>query len=270
MDLSRLSISQITTNNWGFEEAVRKYAAHKITNIGIWNHKIENLGPAEIRRVLKDEGMKASNLCFAGLFTGASQEERDAAVEATKRALELAVEIEAGFLLVVSGPCLPRQLEESRAYVRKAFEELVPFAENIGARMALEAIHPIDISRWSVIVTLGQVLSIVKGFSSPGLGILLDLYNSWWEPGIEELIGEAGKDLLGVHLADWNIETLGVDRRLLPGRGIIPLERLIRRVEATGYGGCYDVEIFNEEIWSANCDELLDETVGWFDKMEVR
>ncbi len=269
MDLSRLSISQITTNNLGFEEAVNNYAAHNIENIGIWTHKIEGVGPAQIRRTLKDAGIKAANLCFAGLFTGDSQDRRDAAVDMTKKALELTAEIEAGFLLVVSGPALPQRLEQSRDHVKRALARLVPFAEGIGAKMALEAIHPIDISRWSVVVTVRQALSIVRDFSSPGLGVLIDLYNSWWEPDIENLIGQAGKDLLGVHLADWAAETLGVDRRMLPGKGVIPLQRLMGSAEASGYGGCYDVEIFNENIWSADSDEVLNDIVGWFSKMEV-
>jgi sugar phosphate isomerase/epimerase len=270
VEISRLSISQITTNAWSFEDAVKNYASHEIDNIGIWADKIAHLKPGEVRRILSEGRMKATNLCFAGLFTGESQDKRDASIDSTKKTLELAVEIGAGFLLIVSGPTLPRRLEESRGYVKKALENLVPFAEQIGVKMALEAIHPIDISRWSVVVTLGEVLNIVRGFSSSSLGVLLDLYNSWWEPGIEDLIGQIGSDLLGVHIADWDMETLGVDRRLLPGRGVIPLEKLMGKVEASGYKGCYDLEIFNQDIWSANYDQVLKEIVGWFRKAEVR
>jgi sugar phosphate isomerase/epimerase len=269
MNISRLSISQITTNNWGFEEAVRNYAARGISNMGVWVDKIAHLKNSEVRRILNDRGMTAFNLCFAGLFTGDTQEKRDTAIDTTKKTLEVAKEIGAGFLLIVAGPTLPRHLEESRDHVQRALEALVPFAENIGAKMALEAIHPIDISRWCVIVTMAQALSTVRAFSSPSLGVLLDLYNTWWEPGIEELIGDMRKDLLGVHVADWNPETLKVDSRLLPGQGVIPLERLIKKVEMAGYQGCYDIEIFNEKIWSDNYDRVLADIVKWFKGLEM-
>jgi sugar phosphate isomerase/epimerase len=269
MDISRLSISQITTNTWGFEEAVKNYASRGIKNMGVWVDKIEHLKGPEVKGILDSQGMRAFNLCFAGLFTGGTQDSRDAAVDNTKKTLELAKEIDAGFLLIVSGPTLPRQLEESRGYVRNALEALVPFAESLGVKMALEAIHPIDISRWSVVVTMSQALAVVREFSSPCLGVLLDFYNNWWEPGIETLIEQMANELLGVHVADWNMETLGVDRRLLPGQGVIPLGRLIRSVEASGYSGCYDVEIFNEEIWSGDYNQILGDIVQWFKGVEV-
>jgi sugar phosphate isomerase/epimerase len=270
MDISRLSISQITTNNWGFEEAVRHYASQGIKNIGVWVDKIEDLKPSEVKDILNGQDMKASNLCFAGLFTGETQDKRKSSIENTKKTLELTKEIDAGFLLIVSGPTIPRQLEESRAYVKSALEALIPFAEDLGAKMALEAIHPIDISRWSVVVTLSQALSVVREFSSPSLGVLLDFYNSWWEPGIEGLIDQMGDELLGVHVADWNMETLEVDSRLLPGQGVIPLEHLIQKVETSGYSGCYDVEIFNQDIWSGNYEEVLRDIIDWFKELEVK
>jgi sugar phosphate isomerase/epimerase len=265
MDISRLSISQITTNNWGFEEAVQNYASRGIKNMGVWVDKIEPLKASEVKGILDGQGIKAFNLCFAGLFTGETQDSRDAAVDNTKKTLELAKKIDAGFLLIVSGPTLPHRLEESRGHVRNALETLVPFAESLDVKMALEAIHPIDISRWSVVVTMSQALAMVREFSSPCLGVLLDFYNNWWEPGIETLIEQMGSELFGVHVADWNMETLGVDRRLLPGQGVIPLDRLISRVEASGYNRCYDVEIFNEEIWSGDYNEILGDIIQWFE-----
>ena len=270
MDISRLSVSQITTNNWSFEDAVLNYSSFGIKNIGVWVDKIEDFKSSEVKNILDEQGMKAFNLCFAGLFTGDTQTKRDSAIDNTKKTLELSKEINAGFLLIVSGPTLPNQLEESRGYVKKALETLVPFAEDLGAKMALEAVHPIDISRWSVVVTLGQALGLLREFSSSSLGILLDFYNSWWEPEINELIEQMGGDLLGVHVADWNVETLGVDKRLLPGQGVIPLDRLIRKVESSGYDSCYDVEIFNEEIWSGNYEDTLRDIVDWFNGLEVK
>jgi sugar phosphate isomerase/epimerase len=269
MDMSRLAVSQISTNCLGFEEAVKAYSSKGIGHVGIWTDKIENIPPTQVKAILEEHGVKPANLCFAGMFTSDSAEKRQAAVDNAKKTAEQCKEIGAGFLLIVSGPALPGDLEGSRDQMQRALEELVPFAENIGTNLALEAIHPIDISRWTVLVTLGQVFDVVKSFSSPNLGILLDLYNSWWEPGIEATIPQIIDKVFDVHIADWHSETTAVDTRLLPGQGIIPLPRLIKTIVNAGYQGLYDVEIFNPSIW--DCDEgpILDEIVRWWKELEV-
>jgi sugar phosphate isomerase/epimerase len=269
MDLLRLSISQITTNNYGFIECVKLYSKHGIKNIGIWRDKIEHLKPGEIKDVLNSYDMKATNLCFAGLFTGETTEKRKHSIEDTKKHLEIAKEIGAEFLLIVAGPITGNSIRQSMKYVRRAMDALVPYAEKIGIKMALEAIHPVDIGRWSVITTLNQALSVIKEYDSPNLGLLLDLYNSWWEPDICENIKKADNKILGVHIADWEVPTLTVDSRVLPGQGIIPLRDLIGHIESVGYQGCYDVEIFSKEIWNSNYDDVLRRIIQWFKGLEV-
>lgn len=269
MDISRFSVSHITTNNLGFEEAVKAYSSRGIGHMGIWTDKIENIPVGRVKALLEEYRIKPANMCFAGLFTGDSAEQRQSAVDNAKRTLELSKEIGAGFLLIVSGPTEPGDVESSRDHARQALEKLVPFAQDIGANLAIEAIHPIDISRWTVWVTLGQVYEIVESFSSPNLGILLDLYNSWWEPGLEKTIPRIVDKVFDVHLSDWAAETVGVDARVLPGQGVIPLPRLIKTIEDAGYQGLYDVEIFNPAIWEADQDQVLDELVSWWKELEV-
>ncbi len=269
MDISRLSISQISTNSLGFEEALQAYSSKGISQMGIWTDKIENIPPTRVKALLDEYKVKPANLCFAGLFTSDSANERDAAVDNAKKTVELCKEIGAGFLLIVSGPTAPGQIEASRDNAKRGLEKLVPFAEDIGANLALESIHPIDISRWTVWVTLEQVFGIVDSFSSPNLGILLDLYNSWWEPGLEATIPRIIDKVFDVHMADWAAETLTVDSRLLPGQGVIPLPRLIKTIEDAGYQGLYDVEIFNPAIWEADQGLVLDEITTWWKQLEV-
>ena len=269
MDISRLSISQITTNNLGFEEALKAYSSKGIGQIGIWGDKIENTPPARVKALLEEYGVKPANLCFAGLFTSSSADERKGAIESAKKTVELCKEIDAGFVLIVSGPTIPGELEASRDYAKQALDELVPFAEDVGANLALESIHPIDISRWTVWVTLEQVFGIVESFSSPNLGLMLDLYNSWWEPGLETMIPRIVDKVFDVHMADWASDTLTVDCRLLPGQGVMPLPRLIKTIEDAGYKGLYDVEIFNPAIWESDQGMILDEIVSWWKELEV-
>ena len=44
---------------------------------------------------------------------------------------------------------------------------------------------------------------------------------------------------------------------MVPGEGIIPWKRILHAIEATGYQGYYDVEIFSEELWQGNYVDVL-------------
>jgi sugar phosphate isomerase/epimerase len=41
------------------------------------------------------------------------------------------------------------------------------------------------------------------------------------------------------------------------GDGVIQLRRLREAVEAAGYGGPIEVEIFNQKVWDTPVDEVL-------------
>ena len=102
--------------------------------------------------------------------------------------------------------------------------------------LGLEALHPMDITTWSMVRTINQALDIIDEIDLPHFGLMLDLYNTWWDPQIIPGIRRAGAGgrIKGVHMADWRNPTRSFTDRTIPGRGIIPLERLIAEVEAHG------------------------------------
>ncbi len=46
--------------------------------------------------------------------------------------------------------------------------------------------------------------------------------------------------------------------RGLMGDGVIEIPRLREAVEATGYRGPIEVEIFNQQLWSQSADEIVE------------
>jgi len=142
-------------------------------------------------------------------------------------------------------------------------------AEEREVDLGLEVLHPMDITTWSMVRTIHQGLDIIEEIDSPRLGIMLDLYNTWWDPDIKSGIVRAGNRIKGVHLADWRNPTRSFTDRTVPGKGIIPLADLISEVEETGWNGYYDVEIFSDELWESDYDLLLDDIVNWFQKLDI-
>jgi sugar phosphate isomerase/epimerase len=80
----------------------------------------------------------------------------------------------------------------------------------------------------------------------------LDVYHVWWDPALEREIARAGRAgrLFAFHVCDWLVPTkdLLLDRGM-PGDGVIDLRAIRRMVEATGYDGLIDVEIFSAQNW---------------------
>ncbi|MCZ7663857.1 MAG: sugar phosphate isomerase/epimerase [Thermoleophilia bacterium] len=272
MDPSRLSVSHITTVNWDLPTAVERYKSHGIGAFGPWRDKVEAFGFEAGKDLLHKSGLHVSNYCAAGFFTmgeGACQETVDAAVESTVAAIGETAELGADCLVVVSGPVNCFGVDGAMELIMPSLHKVALAADERGVDLGLEALHPMDITTWSMVRTINQALDIIDEINVPHFGLMLDLYNTWWDPQIVAGIRRAGAGgrIKGVHMADWRNPTRSFTDRTLPGRGIIPLERLIAEVEETGWTGPYDVEIFSDELWQSDYDLLLDETVAWFRRL---
>jgi sugar phosphate isomerase/epimerase len=83
-----------------------------------------------------------------------------------------------------------------------------------------------------------------------GVGLAVDVYHVWWDPDLPRQIERAGKRILTYHVCDWLVPTkdLLLDRGM-PGDGVIDLRGIRKMVEATGYAGPIDVEIFSAQHW---------------------
>ncbi len=85
-----------------------------------------------------------------------------------------------------------------------------------------------------------------------GTGVAVDVYHVWWDPELEAQIIRAGQQgqLLAYHVCDWLVPTndMLLDRGMM-GDGVIELKKIRGWVEAAGYDGCCEVEIFSENNW---------------------
>ena len=83
-----------------------------------------------------------------------------------------------------------------------------------------------------------------------GAGVVIDAYHLWWDPDLEAQIARAKGRILAHHICDWLVPTkdMLLDRGMM-GDGVIDLPGLRRMVEAAGFHGYQEVEIFSAENW---------------------
>ena len=81
-------------------------------------------------------------------------------------------------------------------------------------------------------------------------GIAVDTYAVWWDPNLETELKRAGKRICAFHVNDWLPDTrdLRLDRGMM-GDGLIDIRGIRAMVEAAGYTGTREVEIFSERDW---------------------
>lgn len=270
MDLSRLAISHITTVKWDLPTALQRYKAHGVGGYGPWRDKLEVLGFDASLALIQKSGLGVANYCSAGFFTLGTtpcQEAVDAAVESTIAAMDEQKALGAPCLVTVVGPVGCYTVDAAMDVVMQGLRCVAKAAEEKAVDLGLEALHPMDITSWSMVRTINQALDIIEEIGSPRLGLLLDLYNTWWDPQINAGIRRAGagKHIKGVHFSDWRNPTRSFTDRTIPGRGVIPLPELMGEVETAGWQGYYDVEIFSDELWTSDYDRMLEDITTWFE-----
>lgn len=257
-ELARLSLNQMTTKAWSVHQAVEGCLRADIPAIGLWREKVAETGLRESARIVREAGIGVSSLCRGGWFPAAGVSARQARLTDNLRAVEEAAELGTDVLVLVCGPAPDKNIAAGRAMVMDALERLLPFAEQHRVKLGIEPLHPMFAADRSVITTLGEALNLVRHFASPFLGVIIDVYHVWWDPEIYRQIAAAGDSIFGFHVNDWLVPIPDLlNGRGMMGDGVIEIRRLRQAVDAAGYRGPIEVEIFNQDLWRLPGDTLL-------------
>lgn len=157
---------------------------------------------------------------------------------------ELAQEIGCPGIVVVPSP-QPKGVtwEQVKVETVSALRDLADIAAPYGIKLGFEFLAPANCS----VRTLAQGWEIVLATGREDVGLVFDTYHffvggSSWE-SLEEF---AADRLMIVHINDVEdlpLEQLTDGHRLLPGEGILPLNRMLSRLHARGYDGAYSLEV---------------------------
>jgi len=258
--LGRLSLNQRTTASWSLPEAIKGCVDAGLGAIGIWREQLAEIGLEEACRLVAESGLRVSSLCRGGFFTNPAEEQTAAA--RNREAIEEAAALNAATLVLVPGGLPPgdRDLQAARDRVSRAIEQLVAYAHERGVNLGIEPMNPIYAADRGVISTLRQALDIAERFEPEDVGVVVDTFHLWWEPGIAEQVQRAGPRIASYQICDW-ITPLPADTLLargMVGDGHIDFTAFTKSVAEAGYRGDIEVEIFNADLWAAPPVEVVD------------
>lgn len=269
-DLARFSINQMTVKQLSMPELVEECGRLGIGNVGLWREPVQSYGLEATAKLVRDAGLTVTTLCRGGFFTAIDPAERAEALDDNRRAVDEAATLGTDVLVLVSGglPAGSKDLHGARERIADALAELGPYAEERGVKLAIEPLHPMYAADRCVVSTLAQALDLAERFPARQVGVTVDTYHIWWDDNAPAQIARAGAGgrIHTFQLADW---TTPLPEGVLTGRGQIGDGSIDMRewkgyVEAAGYTGAIEVELFNDALWARDGREVLAETAARF------
>jgi len=254
-----LSLNTATVRRqWNLAQIIEGCARHGIRGISPWRDQVAQMGLHQAGKSIRENGLTVTGLCRGGFFT--AKDWRDD----NRRAIEEAHALGAQCLVLVVGGLLPgsKDLILSRKRIADGIAAILPEARAAGVPLAIEPLHPMQAAERACVNTLEQALDLCDLFQE-GIGVAVDAYHVWWDPKLEAQIKRAGKRILAYHICDWLVPTRDLlnDRGMM-GDGVIDLPLIRSWVEAAGYRGFQEVEIFSErDWWQRDPDEVLETCV---------
>lgn len=268
--LARFSINQMTVKQLSLPELVDACRDLGVPGVGLWREPVRAYGLDATAKLVRDAGLAVTTLCRGGFLTATGPAERAAALADNRRAVDEAATLGTDTLVLVSGGLPPgsRDLRGARERIADALAELGPYAEDHGVRLAIEPLHPMFASDRCVVSTLAQALDLAERFPAHQVGVTVDTYHIWWDDTAPAQIARAGAQgrIHTFQLADW---TTPLPAGVLNGRGqigdgAIDMREWRGHVEAAGYTGPIEVELFNDALWARDGREVLAETARGF------
>jgi sugar phosphate isomerase/epimerase len=272
LSLPPLSVSQVSTLASSFADDLRTYTAEGVDGVGIWELKLGDGPDDEALELFAASGLGSATAVPAvpsilplPLLPGpADPRERIASLCASVHRLAA---FGPSAVLCFTGPPGDRDPEEARTIAIDGLREVAAEAERSGIRLALEPFQRQGIEDWALLNTLGDAAELIEDVGSGAIGIQFDVWHQWNTPNLPDEIARHRGLIAGVHVNDWREPTRGWADRVLPGDGVADLKGILGALDAAGWDGFYDIEIFSDDgtfgnaypdsLWAAEPGELV-------------
>jgi sugar phosphate isomerase/epimerase len=267
-----LSLNTATLRKQGDLAAIIDACArHGIRAIDPWREQVAAVGLARAARAVRDAGLELTGYCRGGMFPSDAAH-RSEVRDDNRRCIDEAKALGAPCIVLVAGglpqysrpgSAASKDIAGARAQVEEALAEMLDYAKQANMPLAIEPLHPAYAADRCCVNTTRQALDICDRLDpqrTGALGVALDVYHIWWDAEVMEQIARAGREkrLFAFHVCDWLVPTKDIlnDRGMM-GDGVIDIRRYRAAVEATGYAGYSEIEIFSNDWWGRPIDEVI-------------
>jgi sugar phosphate isomerase/epimerase len=248
----RISVSQITTLTSTFADDIRNYANAGLDGIGVWEAKLPEGGDAEALEQFEASGLESAaavpaipSILPLPLLGG--PEDPAERVDAFCASLHRLAPFRPSGVVCLTGTGVGRDADDARETVVAGLRTIAAEASTLGLKIGLEPYQSDGGAEWTIASTIPEAVELIRDAGgSPALGIQFDVWHLWNSHGLEADIAREVDRFVGVHVCDSREPTRGWADRVLPGDGIAPVRQILAWLDAAGWDGLYDIEIFSD------------------------
>ena len=268
MTTHRLSMNEVTTYRWSFEQDVWRYVEAEYEAIGVWRQKLSDYGEERGVDLLAESGLQVTNLHWAGGFTGSDGRSLHDCIDDAAHAIRLAGATRAGCLVVYPGGRNNHTFRHAKRLLRTALDSLLDLAEAADVTLAIEPMHPACAAEWTFLTDIQSTIALLEHYRSPRLKMVLDLFHFGHDrsmlddpPALRNIVPHTALVQLGDRRS-----AHGIDQNRCPlGTGKIPLAEIVQNLVESGYQGDFDVELVGQDMQLCDYEHLLKTTKQTFD-----
>tara|TARA_R110002111_G_scaffold168038_1_gene233846 strand:+ start:121477 stop:122364 length:888 start_codon:yes stop_codon:yes gene_type:complete len=245
----RIAVNQITTYHWSLKESLLGLRNHVVPAIGLWNRKIFDTDPAQAVELIIDSGLKVSSISLAGGFTGCNEYSYEEAISDAIQLIQFGGQVHASAIQIVSGPRAGHTLNHARELTLDALKRLGDAAASHGTKLALKTMELPLAQNWTFLNSLHASLELINACGHPAVGLSVNPAQLQSEENIQDLLPEIAPLITAVQISEF--EAGGALQDSFPGYD------MIRAIDDAGYEGFFDLEIWSEQIWQSDYQNLL-------------
>ena len=212
MDLHHATIHTFTTKPWSIDQCIDGYARHGFGGISVWRETVAGQDLGRVRKKIADAGLQGVSLVRGGFFTGATVQARQAAIVENRKAIDEAEALGLTMIVLVCGATPGQIPSDNFLQIEQGIEEILPYAEAAGIKLAVEPLHPMYAADRACINTMEHALDICDEL----------------DPGASGAIGVAVEPDRDIEIAQRDVpadvDALGFDRN--PHKAVAGLVRL--------------------------------------------
>ena len=266
----RFSISATSTRDASFDEDLAAYTAAGVQGIGLWEYKMPKGQDARMREALQKSGLKAT-ICVPEVPSIIPDPYFAKPTEARERRKDLVAAIRrlAAFdpvaVMVLPGAPMA-DIAETRRIVIDGLKAASDAAGELGVTLGFE---PLRKEAGSIVNTMPEALEMIDQIGAKNMRVVYDTWHFWDTPGVYDHIRDYTKWIIAVQINDRPKNPRSWMDRVLTGDGVMDLPKIYGALEAAGYAGWYDVEVFSDmaypdSLWKLSPEEFAKRALAKF------
>ncbi|NNM74181.1 sugar phosphate isomerase/epimerase family protein [Enterovirga aerilata] len=253
--MQRLSLNHyITPDGYPLARFLDEAAEAGAEGVGLTERALSETALPELKRALRDRSLAVTSVNSAGFFLWSDADRAAQQSETNSRLIASAAELGADTLVLIGGGLhdlggeYPGHLAAARARLDDAIPAILEEATRAGVRLGIEPMHPLRIFTKACLNTLAQTEALLQ--RHPGLGVVLDLFHSWWDPDLHDAIGRIAERITLVQVCGVTQPRteLALPRRCLLGEGVVDLPAILSTLSRAGYRGRFEFELFAPDL----------------------